>query len=76
VQTAHDYADGLSARVIKDAGIQGELVFHTDPCHRSYCSMCDVEACSVRVQPFSGRPPLTVEEAVRPDAVDPLEGAR
>lgn len=76
VQMAHDYADGLSARVITDAGIQGELVFHTDPCHRNYCGMCDVDACPVRAQPFAGRPPLTVEEAVRPDLNDPMEGVR
>jgi len=30
----------------------------------------------VRAQPFAGRPPLTVEEAVRPDVNDPMEGVR
>jgi hypothetical protein len=30
--------------------------------------MCDLEPCPVRREPFTGRPPLTVDEAVRPDA--------
>lgn len=67
VERSHELSDALAAAVLRDLGIEGELTFHTDPCHRAYCSMCDVELCSVRRQPFTGRPPLTVEEAVRPD---------
>ena len=42
-------------------------MFHTDPCHRAYCAMCDLDDCMVRREPFRGRPPLTLEEAVQPD---------
>jgi cation diffusion facilitator family transporter len=66
VDRAHDLADDLASRIARELG-EGEISFHTDPCHRAYCSMCDVEACSVRVQPFTGRPELTAEEAVQPD---------
>ncbi|MGE3172749.1 MAG: cation diffusion facilitator family transporter [Planctomycetota bacterium] len=66
VEKAHDLAEHLAARVQKELG-DGELTFHTDPCHRAYCAMCDVEACSVRVRAFNGRPALTIEEAVQPD---------
>jgi cation diffusion facilitator family transporter len=67
VERAHDLAESLAARVVRELGNEGELTFHTDPCQRTYCRMCDVEACSVRVQPYAGRPPLTPDEAVRPD---------
>lgn len=67
VDRAHDLAERVAARVQKELG-EGEMVFHTDPCHRGYCAMCDVEACSVRQQAFGGRQALTVEEAVTPDS--------
>ena len=60
-----------SATVINHAfselGVEGELVFHTDPCHRIYCAMCDLDDCGVRREPFRDRPPLSLEEAVQPD---------
>jgi cation diffusion facilitator family transporter len=67
VEHAHEMAEDLAARVIGDLGVEGELVFHTDPCHRIYCTMCDLDDCSIRREPFGGRPPLTLEEAVQPD---------
>lgn len=67
VHRAHDLAEDLGAHVA--AGLPGEAAvdFHTDPCERTWCSMCDLEACSVRQQPFVRLEPLTVDEAVRPD---------
>jgi cation diffusion facilitator family transporter len=67
VEHAHDVAEDLADRVIRDLGVEGELVFHADPCHRIYCAMCDLDECSIRREPFAGRPPLTLEEAVQPD---------
>lgn len=67
VDRAHELAESLAERVIADLGVEGELVFHTDPCHRAYCAMCDLEDCVVRREPFRARAPLTLEEAVRPD---------
>lgn len=67
VDQAHGVAEDLSRRVIRELGIDGELVFHTDPCHRAYCAMCDLDDCPVRREPFGGRPLLTLEEAVQPD---------
>ena len=67
VEEAHDLAEGLAQQVIKELGVEGELVFHTDPCHRAYCVMCDLKHCAVRREPFHARPPLTLEEAVQPD---------
>ncbi|MBI4515904.1 MAG: cation transporter [Deltaproteobacteria bacterium] len=67
VDRAHDAADAFEREVIAACGIQGEMVFHTDPCRRGYCAQCDIPACPVRVEPFRSRPLLTAEEAVQPD---------
>jgi len=67
VDQAHELSEDLAARVIAELGVEGEFVFHTDPCHRIYCAMCDLDDCTVRREPFRDRPPLSLEEAVRPD---------
>ncbi len=67
VDRAHDMAEALAERVIAQLGVEGEIVFHTDPCHRIYCAMCDLEPCGVRREPFTARPLLTLDEAVQPD---------
>jgi len=48
-------------------GVEGEMVFHTDPCHRIYCEVCDLADCAIRREPFLKVTPLTLEEAVQPD---------
>jgi cation diffusion facilitator family transporter len=67
VDRAHELAEDLASRVMSEVGVEGELIFHTDPCHRIYCAMCDLGDCPVRRAPFEGRPALTLEEAVQPD---------
>jgi len=73
VERAHTLAEELSAEVLAKLPGQGDIDFHTDPCERVWCRMCDLEACSVRQQPFVQLEPLTVDEAVVPDhEVHPL----
>jgi cation diffusion facilitator family transporter len=67
VERAHDLAERLALEAMRELGVEGELVFHVDPCHRIYCAMCDVDDCPVRREPFRGRPALTLDEAVQPD---------
>jgi cation diffusion facilitator family transporter len=71
VNQAHELAEDLARQVIQELGVEGELSFHTDPCHRAYCAMCDLDDCPVRREPFRARPPLTLDEAVRPDMPEP-----
>lgn len=71
VERAHALAEGLAAEVIRELAVEGELAFHTDPCHRAYCARCDLADCAVRKQPFAGRVALTLAEALEPDK--PLE---
>jgi cation diffusion facilitator family transporter len=67
VEQAHELTEDLANRVVKELGVEGEMTLHTDPCHRAYCAMCDLAGCPVRREDFRGRPPLTLDEAVRPD---------
>lgn len=67
VQQAHDTAEALAEKVLRELPGDGDIDFHTDPCERSYCRCCDLDACSVRAQPFVRLEPLTVDEAVAPD---------
>ena len=71
VDRAHDLAESLAETVIRQLGVEGEFAFHTDPCHRIYCAMCDLDECPVRREPFRDRPRLTLEEAVHPDMPHP-----
>jgi cation diffusion facilitator family transporter len=71
VERSHELAENLAERLIKEVGVEGEMTLHTDPCHRVYCRMCDLDDCPVRREPFGGRPPLTLEEAVQPDMPRP-----
>ncbi len=67
VERAHDTAEALAASVLAELPGEGDIDFHADPCERAYCRMCNLEACSVRQQPFAGVHPLTVDEVVQPD---------
>jgi cation diffusion facilitator family transporter len=67
VDRAHVLAESFEERVMSACGVEGEIVFHIDPCHRAYCAQCDVMDCPVRVVPFIARPPHTLDEAVRTD---------
>jgi cation diffusion facilitator family transporter len=74
VDEAHDAADAFERQVMAAGPIEGEIVFHLDPCRRVYCAQCDVAQCPVRVRPFQGRSLITVEEAVQTDM--PAAGER
>jgi cation diffusion facilitator family transporter len=67
VERAHDLSEDVATRVMRDLGAEGEMVFHTDPCHRIYCAVCDLEDCPIRREPFLKQTALTLEEAVQPD---------
>jgi cation diffusion facilitator family transporter len=67
VEQAHALAETFEERVMSACGVEGEIVFHIDPCHQTYCPQCDVADCPIRVAPFVARPPHTLDEAVRTD---------
>jgi cation diffusion facilitator family transporter len=67
VEQAHEATDAFAEEVLAACTVEGEIIFHTDPCRRALCAICDVEGCPVRVEPFRGRPPLTLSEATATD---------
>jgi cation diffusion facilitator family transporter len=67
VERAHAVADVFEQRIITASHIEGEVIFHVDPCRRAYCTRCDVADCPIRVEPFRVRQPFTVEEIVQTD---------
>src|SRR5262245_61465790 len=67
VEEAHEATDAFAVRVLDALTVDGEIIFHEDPCRRALCSICDVEQCPVRVEPFVTRPPLTLDEVVSAD---------
>jgi len=75
VERAHDLSEEVAARTMRDLGAEGEMVFHTDPCHRIYCSVCDLTDCPIRREPYRATIPMTLEEAVQPDLPRVAPGA-
>lgn len=71
VERAHDAADSFERQVISQGRIEGEILFHMDPCRRAYCAHCDIPDCPIRVEPFRSRPALTEDEVVQPDEALP-----
>jgi cation diffusion facilitator family transporter len=69
VEQAHEFGDAFERRVVHALDIDGEIAFHIDPCHRQFCASCEVDACPIRLMPFSGRGWIKLEEAVQPDPV-------
>ncbi|MGD9762736.1 MAG: cation diffusion facilitator family transporter [Candidatus Binatia bacterium] len=67
VKEAHDFANAFEQRIIQTLGIDGEIVFHLDPCDRQFCTTCDASPCPIRRAPLVERTPITLEEAVDPD---------
>jgi len=67
VEQAHEATDAFERRVIAACAIEGEIVFHTDPCRRRICPACELRDCPIRRSPFVERPPLTIDEACLTD---------
>jgi cation diffusion facilitator family transporter len=65
VEQAHDFTDPIATSILSELAIEGRISTHIDPCRRSLCSSCDLAPCPLRAAPFSSRPPLTLEEAVK-----------
>lgn len=66
VEQAHEAANDFERRVVAAGEIEGQIMFHSDPCRRAYCARCAVPDCPIRREPLRARPPLTLEELVEP----------
>jgi cation diffusion facilitator family transporter len=73
VEQAHDAVGELERRVLETPALDGELVFHVDPCRRAFCASCDLPDCPVRAAPFAGRAPFSIEEATAEPRLPPAD---
>ncbi len=64
IAQSHDLADAFAKAVVREAGIEGELHTHVDPCQRSLCDHCAVDPCPIRRQSQERTQPITTDEAV------------
>lgn len=48
IRQAHDLCEGFSARALREAGVEGEVHTHVDPCGRLYCDRCPADPCAIR----------------------------
>lgn len=63
VRQAHDLCEGFGVKALKEAGIEGEVHTHVDPCGRLYCDRCPAESCPIRRVPFQTQDAFTLDEA-------------
>lgn len=63
IRQAHDLCEGFSIRALREAGVEGEVHTHVDPCGRLYCDRCPAESCSIRRAPRTAPNAFTLEEA-------------
>ena len=66
IRKGHDLAEDFGHAVLKEAGVEGELHTHVDPCARLFCDRCPLEDCSIRAVPKTQEALLTLEEALGP----------
>lgn len=64
IKKVHDISHVFEKAVVGDYEFDGEFAFHTDPCHRMYCSVCSVENCPVRQEDFNHLKPWTSQHIV------------
>lgn len=63
IRQAHDLCEGFSVRSLREAGVEGEVHTHVDPCGRLYCDRCPAESCGIRRAPRTASNAFTLEEA-------------
>jgi cation diffusion facilitator family transporter len=57
----HALAEAFAKEAIADAGIEGEMHTHVDPCQQTWCMDCAVGKCDMRLAPKAPPKGLTVE---------------
>jgi cation diffusion facilitator family transporter len=63
VRQAHDLCEDFGKRVLEEAGIEGEVHTHVDPCGRLYCGRCPAESCAIRQAPLAADAAFILDEA-------------
>lgn len=61
ISHVHEVIHAFEDDVVDNYDFDGELAFHLDPCKKSYCSVCDVDQCPIRREPFEKLRPFDVK---------------
>ncbi len=64
IRKGHDLAEDYGRAVLREAGVEGELHTHVDPCARLFCDRCPLADCPIRAVPQTREATLTLEEAL------------
>jgi cation diffusion facilitator family transporter len=64
IRKGHDLAEEFGRNALAEAGIEGELHTHVDPCAELFCNRCPVPDCPIRKEPLKALKDLSMEEAV------------
>ncbi|HAZ14262.1 MAG: hypothetical protein A2X86_18730 [Bdellovibrionales bacterium GWA2_49_15] len=67
IRFAHDLVEGFGIRIMQEAGLEGEVHSHIDPCYRKMCRNCKVAPCPIRQQAFEQDFPICESEVVKTD---------
>ncbi len=65
VKQAHFMAHEFEKNVVRDYAFDGEFAFHMDPCQQSYCSVCSLENCKIRLDPFISNCEFTKDHMIK-----------
>ena len=63
IRQAHDLCEGFGVKALREAGVEGEVHTHVDPCGRLYCERCPAATCAIRRAPHTDDPAFALEEA-------------
>ncbi len=63
IRQAHDLCEVFGVKALQQAGIEGEVHTHVDPCGRLYCDRCPAPDCPIRRAPGSASVPFSLEES-------------
>lgn len=61
ISEAHSWTEELAQEIVAIYPHDGEFAFHLDPCRRSYCEICNVKNCPVRIKAFKNKKVFTAE---------------
>jgi cation diffusion facilitator family transporter len=64
IAQSHELAESFARAVVAEAGIEGELHTHVDPCQRALCAQCAVTGCPIRREAQARTVAINVEQAV------------
>ena len=67
IRYAHDHVEEFGRQILKEAGIEGEVHSHIDPCYRKVCRNCKANPCPIRQQTFEKELSFCESEVTKTD---------